>query len=93
MHTQTAATLKQQSYSFQLITVGNPSVGKTSLIHRIAYQKFPETIEPTLAVSELPVVITTDKGNAIANLPLQIALNETIGKYLNKNQIYIGEQK
>jgi hypothetical protein len=37
--------------------------------------------------------LTTDKGNAIANLPLQIALNETIGKYLNKNQIYIGEQK
>lgn len=37
--------------------------------------------------------LTTDKGNAVANLPLQIALNETIGKYLNKNQIYIGEKK
>jgi hypothetical protein len=37
--------------------------------------------------------LTTDNGNAVANLPLQIALNETIGKYLNKNQIYIGEQK
>lgn len=84
MHTQTAATLKQQSYSFQLITVGNPSVGKTSLIHRIAYQKFPETIEPTLAVSELPVVITTDKGNA------NISLYDTCGheKYISLTRNY-----
>jgi hypothetical protein len=37
--------------------------------------------------------LTTDNGNAVSNLPLQIALNETIGKYLNKNQIYIGEEK
>lgn len=37
--------------------------------------------------------LTTDNGNAVANLPLQIALNETIGKYLDKNQIYIGEEK
>lgn len=37
--------------------------------------------------------LTTDNGNAIANLPLQIALNETIGKYLDKNQIYVGEEK
>jgi hypothetical protein len=37
--------------------------------------------------------LTTDNGNAVANLPLQIALNETIGKYLDKNQIYVGEEK
>ena len=37
--------------------------------------------------------LTTDNGNAVSNLPLQIALNETIGKYLDKNQIYVGEEK
>lgn len=37
--------------------------------------------------------LTTDNGNAVANLPLAIALNETIGKYLDKNHIYVGEEK
>lgn len=37
--------------------------------------------------------LTTDNGNAISNLPLGIALNETIGKYLDKNEIYMGQQK
>jgi len=35
--------------------------------------------------------LTTDNGNAISNLPLGIALNETIGKYLDKNEIYMGQ--
>lgn len=36
--------------------------------------------------------LTTDNGNAVSNLPMSIAINETIGKYLDKNYIYMGDQ-
>lgn len=37
--------------------------------------------------------LTTDEGNAVANLPLGIALTGTIGKYTDMSKIYMGEQK
>jgi len=37
--------------------------------------------------------LTTDKGEAVSNLPLGLALNATVGKYLNKYKMYMGEQK
>ena len=84
MTSQTSSTLTQPSYSFQLITVGNSSVGKTSLIHRIVYQQFTESLRPTIAISELPVVIVTDKGNA------NITLYDTCGheKYISLTKNY-----
>lgn len=37
--------------------------------------------------------LTTDNGNAVSNLPMSIALNKSVGKYLEKDQIYMGQQK
>lgn len=37
--------------------------------------------------------LTGDNGKAISNAPLSIALNATISKYLDYNQVYIGDQK
>lgn len=37
--------------------------------------------------------LTGDNGKAVSNAPLSIALNATISKYLDYNQVYIGDQK
>lgn len=38
-------------------------------------------------------VLTTDNGNAVTNGSMDMVLNATVGKYLNYNKIYMGEQK
>ena len=42
--------------------------------------------------SQMPA-LTTDNGDAVSNLPLGIALNATVGKYLEKDKMYMGDQK
>ena len=37
--------------------------------------------------------LTTDNGNSVSNLPLGIALDATVGKYLEKDKMFMGEQK
>ena len=79
-----SSTLDHPSYSFQIITVGNSSVGKTSLIHRLVHQQFNEQAQPTVAISESPVVIVTDIGNA------SVTLYDTCGheKYVSLTKNY-----
>lgn len=45
-----------------------------------------------VAGSQMPA-LTTDDGNAISNLPLGVAFNATVGKYLEKDKMYMGDQK
>lgn len=42
--------------------------------------------------SQMPA-LTTDEGNAVSNLPMGIAFNATVGKYLEKDKMYMGDQK
>ena len=37
--------------------------------------------------------LTTDNGDAVSNLPLGVALNATVGKYLEKDKMFMGDQK
>lgn len=37
--------------------------------------------------------ITTDRGEEVSNLPMSIALNTGIAKYLDKDKVWVGDQK
>ncbi len=38
-------------------------------------------------------VLTNDNGNAVTHLPLSVALDQSVSKYLDKQHVYIGDQE
>ena len=60
------------TYSYKLVVVGDPSVGKTSLIRRYANKKFEESYLPTIGADFTIKQIEIKKDNTIKKIMLQI---------------------
>ncbi|MDD1777123.1 MAG: GTP-binding protein [Candidatus Helarchaeota archaeon] len=60
------------TYSYKLVVVGDPSVGKTSLIRRYANKKFEDSYLPTIGADFTIKQIDLKEGNAIKQIMLQI---------------------
>ncbi len=60
------------TYSYKLIVVGDPSVGKTSLIRRYANKKFEESYLPTIGADFTIKQIDIKEDNAVKQIMLQI---------------------
>jgi len=59
-------------YSYKLVVVGDPSVGKTSLIRRYADKKFDASYLPTIGADFTIKRIEIQKGNVIHSITLSI---------------------
>lgn len=60
------------TYSYKLVVVGDPSVGKTSLIRRYANKKFEESYLPTIGADFTIKQIDLKEGKATKQIMLQI---------------------
>lgn len=60
------------TYSYKLVVVGDPSVGKTSLIRRYANKKFEESYLPTIGADFTIKQIDLKEGKSTRQVMLQI---------------------
>ncbi|MFX1296115.1 MAG: Rab family GTPase [Promethearchaeota archaeon] len=60
------------SYSYKLVIVGDPSVGKTSLIRRYATKKFDEFYLPTIGADFTIKQLKFETPNIVKNVTLSI---------------------
>ena len=65
---QNSSLLLNNNFSFNIITIGNSSVGKTSIINRLVHKSFNETVKPTIGVSDFIYTVAID--SKTANLKL-----------------------
>ena len=62
--------IEKKKWAIKLAVLGNPAVGKTSLIHKYTENRFEENYQPTLGVNILTKDIILDEKNAEVRLIL-----------------------
>jgi Ras-related protein Rab-1A len=61
---QNSSFLSNNNFTFTIITIGNSSVGKTSIINRLVNKSFNETVKPTIGVSDYLYTVSVDDKTA-----------------------------